>query len=94
MTKLFASIAIASMMAVYPVHAQEAQSAGESKIWDENKEMLEQQAQNREPGDDGDFQGKPVVKGPADWHGKVGSVSEGSATTGASSGEAGSDQDD
>jgi hypothetical protein len=86
--KFGASIALATLMAVVPAVAKEkGAKMGDDKVWNENKKMLQQEGQNREPGEDGMFQGKPVVQGPANWHGKV--SSGGDASAGASSGEAG-----
>jgi len=48
-----------------------------------------QENANREKNDDGTFQGKPVVQGPADWS-SAAAPGSGSASSGASSGEAGS----
>lgn len=92
MNKLLTSVAVAALMAAVPAIAQDAAKDDQRQVWAENQEMLEQEGQNREPGPDGTFQGKPVVEGPADWKGKVGSASDDdSATTGSSTGESGSD---
>jgi hypothetical protein len=85
---MFAIIAAASLLAVAPAVDKDKASGGDS-TWNENKKMLQQEGQNREPGPNGTFQGKPVVAGPADWHSKLGSASDSDASAGASSGEGG-----
>lgn len=69
MQKIMTGVAIATLLAIAPAVAKEdkAANAQQSEIWNENKKMLEQEGQNREPGEDGMFQGKPVVQGPAKW---------------------------
>ncbi|MGE0023007.1 MAG: hypothetical protein AB7S70_05170 [Hyphomicrobium sp.] len=47
-----------------------------------------QENANREMNEDGTFQGKPVVEGPADWS-SAAAPGSGAASSGASSGEAG-----
>jgi hypothetical protein len=88
MSRVIIGVATAVLLAAVPAVAKEkaAKATGGDRVWNENKELLEQEGQNREPGPDGTFQGKPVVAGPADWHSKMG----GDASAGASSGEAGS----
>lgn len=85
MSKVITAIAAATVLAIVPAAAKDKSAkSGGDKVWNENKELLQQEGQNREPGPDGTFQGKPVVQGPADWHSKMGG-----ASSGASSGEAG-----
>ncbi len=74
---------IAAMLLLVPVTAN-AKNEGIDKTWDQYSDLLTQKGQNREPGPDGTFQGKPVVKGPANWH-----VQSGTSSTGSSTGEAG-----
>ncbi|MBX9862244.1 MAG: hypothetical protein K2Y42_05775 [Hyphomicrobium sp.] len=39
-----------------------------SSLTKEQSDMINSKGQNREPGANGTFQGKPVVEGPANWH--------------------------
>ena len=57
-----------------------------SSLTKEQSAMINSKGQNREPGENGTFQGKPVVEGPANWHSAA--PSDG-GSSGASSGEAG-----
>ena len=79
-------VAIASLLAIVPAAAN-AKNEGPDKTWDQYSDLLTQKGQNREPGPNGTFQGKPVVKGPANWH-----TQSGTSSSGASTGEAGSDR--
>jgi hypothetical protein len=88
MIRILTGAALALALAVAPAMAI---SKSESKMKNQESnnasDILKQEGQNREPGPDGTFQGKPVVQGPADWS-KSGSAD--SSSSGASSGESGS----
>lgn len=90
MTKLLLCAATAALLAVLPAMAEKKSAT--SKGASAQSELLQQEGQNREPGEDGTFQGKPVVEGPADWSSVH--MDGAPASSGASSGEAGSDQRD
>lgn len=86
MRHLMVGVAVAAALGAAPVYAKDkpalkthsAASAG----------AISKQDENRFRNEDGTFQGKPVVEGPANWK----SASSGSsASTGASSGESGAD---
>lgn len=79
-------VAIATLLAFAPLTAN-AKNEGAYKTWDQYSDILTQKGQNREPGPDGTFQGKPVVKGPANWH-----AQSDSSTTGSSTGEGGQEK--
>jgi hypothetical protein len=82
---------IGLLLAAAPVAALDKSGNAKDDVWEQNSKLLKQEGQNREPGEDGTFQGKPVVQGPADWSGIAASRSD-SGTTGTSAGEAGSDR--
>lgn len=88
MIKLSTGIAAALLLAALPATAKDKTTKHmKSDLTPEQSQILKQEGQNREPGEGGTFQGKPVVEGPANWK----SVHAGSsASTGTSSGEAGS----
>lgn len=87
MIKLTIGVAAAVLLVVAPAMAKDKSKKNmKSDLPQEQSEMLKTEGQNREPGDNGTFQGKPVVEGPANWK----SVHAGSsASSGSSSGEAG-----
>lgn len=92
MNKLITGTAIATMLAAVPAFAADKAAMDEANTQSSSEfsEVLNQEGQNREPGDNG-FQGKPVVEGPAEWtdvHAS-GSSDTGSAASGESTGEAG-----
>lgn len=86
MRRLMMGVALIAALGAVPVYAkdkpamktQAATSAG----------AVSKEDANRFRNEDGTFQGKPVVEGPAHWKS---ASSSGSASTGASSGEGGSD---
>lgn len=82
----FPIVAIAALLLFAPVTAN-AKNDGADKTWDQYSDLLTRKGQNWEPGPDGTFQGKPVVKGPANWHAQAGASSTGSST-----GEAGQER--
>jgi hypothetical protein len=85
MRRLMVGVALVAALGALPAYAkdkpalktQAATSAG----------AVTKENENRFRNEDGTFQGKPVVEGPANWK----SASSGSASTGASSGESGSE---
>ena len=86
MRHLMVCVALVAALGAMPVYAKDkpalkAHSASTAGA-------ISKEDQNRFRNEDGTFQGKPVVAGPAHWK----SASTGSgASTGASSGEGGSD---
>ena len=92
MNKLITGTAIATMLAAIPAFAADEAGMDEANAQSSSEfsEILNQEGQNREPGENG-FQGKPVVEGPADWSNvhASGSSDAGSAASGESTGEAG-----
>lgn len=91
MIKLTIGVAAAVLLAVAPAMAKEKTTKHmKSDLSQEQSEMLKTEGQNREPGENGTFQGKPVVEGPANWK----SAHTGSsASSGSSSGDAGAASD-
>lgn len=88
MNKLLTGVAALALLVATPTIAAEKSAksaAGDSGS--DLSEMLKSEGQNREPGEDGTFQGKPVVEGPADFSDLAPTGADSSA--GASSGEAG-----
>ena len=68
MIKLTIGVAAAVLLAVAPAMAKEKTTKHmKSDLSQEQSEMLKTEGQNREPGENGTFQGKPVVEGPANW---------------------------
>lgn len=88
MNKILTGCAIAGMLAVVPALAADKDAGMDTKGASDFSEILKQEGQNREPGEDGTFQGKPVVEGPADWS-HIRADTAGGSASGASSGEAG-----
>lgn len=81
MKTLVMGAALAALLSAAPAIAKE-KTGLKGKEPQQSSKMLDQENANRLQNDDGTFQGKPVVQGPADW--------SSSASSGASSGEAGS----
>jgi hypothetical protein len=74
----------AAVIAAPAIAKEKAQM--KSSLTKEQSAMINSKGQNREPGDNGTFQGKPVVQGPANWHNAAPSDS---GSSGASTGESG-----
>lgn len=81
MKRLFIGAALAAFALTVPALAADKKASSLK-----NQESSAQENANREKNDDGTFQGKPVVQGPANWND--------SASTGSSSGEAGAEKPD
>jgi hypothetical protein len=82
MKTLILGVALAALLSAAPAIAKDKQSLKGSDA--QQSSAMDQENANRTQNPDGTFQGKPVVQGPADWHNS-------SASSGASSGESGSD---
>lgn len=67
MTKLMMGVALAAVMAATPALAKSKSESMKSDAPASKSDILKQEGQNREPGPNGTFQGKPVVEGPAHW---------------------------
>lgn len=80
MKNLMICVALAALLGATP--AAMAKDSPTKALKDQGADSTSMENANRHQNDDGTFQGKPVVQGPANWH-------SGSASTGASSGEAG-----
>ncbi len=83
MRKLMLGVALVSVMGAAPALAADKKAKADSK---ESSATISKENQNRVQNEDGTFQGKPVVEGPAKWS----NMESGAASSGASSGEAGS----
>jgi hypothetical protein len=81
MKNLMIGVALATLLGATP--AAMAKDTSTKALKSQGAAASSMENANRHQNDDGTFQGKPVVQGPANWH-------DGSASTGASSGEAGS----
>jgi hypothetical protein len=81
MKTLIMGAALAALLSAAPAIAKDKQSLKSTEP--HQSSAMAQENANRTQNPDGTFQGKPVVQGPADWHNS-------SASSGASSGEAGS----
>jgi hypothetical protein len=82
MKTLVIGAVLAALLSAAPAIAKDKQSLKGKEP--QQSSAMDQENANRTQNPDGTFQGKPVVQGPADWHNS-------SASSGASSGEAGSD---
>lgn len=80
MKKLMMGVALLALLGATP--AAIAKDKAAKALNSSDVQSSAQENANRERNDDGTYQGKPVVQGPANWHS--------SASSGASSGEAGS----
>jgi hypothetical protein len=83
MKKLITGIALAALLGAAPAVAKDKRAKAMDEAGGAQSAAMDENA-NREKNEDGTFQGKPVVQGPADWS---------SAASGASSGEAGAGSD-
>jgi hypothetical protein len=81
MKKLITGIALAALLGAAPALAKDKRAKAMDDEAGAGKSAATQEDANRLQNEDGTFQGKPVVQGPADWS---------SAASGASTGEAGS----
>jgi hypothetical protein len=81
MKTLITGIALAVLLSAAPAIAKDTRAKAMGDDTAAHSATLDENA-NRHRNDDGTFQGKPVVQGPAHWS---------SAASGASSGESGSD---
>lgn len=88
MRNLLVGVALVALLGASPALAKEKQTL-KSEGAGQSSAMSEENA-NRLQNEDGTFQGKPVVKGPANWHNANAGSSGSSASSGASTGEAGS----
>ncbi len=79
MKKIMIGVALATLLGATP--AALAKDKATKPLKGADQSSMDENA-NRHKDADGTFQGKPVVQGPANWHS--------SASTGASTGEAGS----
>ena len=86
MNKLVLGLALSTLLVSAPALAKSDAAKLKSTQGMSQSEMLKTPGQNREPGDNGTFQGKPVVEGPAHWP----KVISDNASSGSSTGEAGS----
>lgn len=81
MKKMMTAIALLTLLGATPAAIAKDKTLKNK----ESQQSSVQENANRVQNADGTFQGKPVVKGPANWH-----HANASANTGASSGESGS----
>lgn len=88
MRNLLVGVALVALLGASPALAKEKQTL-KSERAGQSSAMTDENA-NRLQNEDGTFQGKPVVKGPANWKSANKGSSGSSATSGASTGEAGS----
>ncbi len=88
MRNLLVGVALVALLGASPALAKDKQSL-KSESSGQSSAMTDENA-NRLQNEDGTFQGKPVVKGPANWHSANAGSSGSSASTGGSTGEAGS----
>jgi hypothetical protein len=86
MKNVVIGVALAALLSVTPAALAKDKSAKALKSQDAEQSSMDENA-NRGKNDDGTFQGKPVVQGPADWSGV-----HSSASAGSSSGEGGSSE--
>ena len=86
MNKLIVGLALSTLLVSAPALAKTDATKHKNAPEMTQSEMLKTPGQNREPGDNGTFQGKPVVEGPAHWP----KVISDNASSGSSTGEAGS----
>lgn len=96
MHKIIAGVAIAAVWAAVPAFAADKMGAETDTGAGTQSQALGNMGEDtRHKGEDGSLQGKPVVKGPADWsHARApGGSDAGSASSGESAGEAGQDAD-
>lgn len=84
MRDLMMGIALVAVLGAAPAIAAEKAHKSTS---------ISQEDQNRFQNDDGTFQGKPVVQGPASWHNMEPGALGSSSSSGGSSGESGSSSD-
>lgn len=92
MKNLVIGVALAALLSAAPALAKDKKTNALKGEGAQQSTSTEENA-NRLQNEDGTFQGKPVVQGPAHWEG-VGAASSGASSgesgSGASSGEAGS----
>ncbi|HEX2841085.1 hypothetical protein [Hyphomicrobium sp.] len=88
MRDLLMGVALAALLGASPALAKDKQPL-KSEGAGQSSAMTDENA-NRLQNEDGTFQGKPVVKGPANWHSASSGSSGSSASSGGSTGEAGS----
>lgn len=86
MNKLALGLALSAALVSAPALAKSDAAKRKNTETMSQSEMLKTPGQNREPGDNGTYQGKPVVEGPAHWP----KVISDNASSGSSTGEAGS----